>query len=172
MFTRPSRGFRSAHAMCALFMFLFPGFATGQKISPPSKPAFAVPPRSPGLVILTGGGGDALSYSLHNDVVAIALLTGTETPHSGEDIARAIKNNVFSGHQDVPLAVFIYPEPTPGKGDIALGVFIRGHLFRDDYTEKDMFDAKGLRDCTGQIVNKFKNPARRVDKKNALSGDW
>lgn len=124
------------------------------------------------LTILTGGAGEALSYSLHNDVVAIALLTGTETPHSAQDIAQAIKNNIFTGKQDIPLAVFIDPKPTSGKGDISMGVYIRGHHFRDDYTNKDVLDAKTLRECAGQIMNKFKTPDRRVDKNNALSGDW
>lgn len=172
MFTRPRGAVRPVHSLCALLMLSLPGFVAGQKTTPLPKPAIAVPALPPGLVILAGGAGDALSYSLHNDVVAITLLTGAETPHSGEDIARAIKNNIFTGRQDIPLAVFIYQEPAPGKGDIAMGVFIRGHLFRDDYTEKDILDAKGLRDCAGQIVNKFRNPARRVDKKDALSGDW
>lgn len=124
------------------------------------------------LIIMTGGAGEALSYSLHNDVVAIALLTGTETPHSAQDIAQAIKNNIFTGKQDIPLAIFIDPKPTPGKGDISMGVYIRGHHFRDDYTNKDVLDAKTLRECAGQIVNKLKTSDRRIDKNNALSGDW
>lgn len=172
MFTQPRGAVRPVHSLCTLLMLLLPGFAAAQKISPTPKPAIAVPAPPPGLVILSGGGGDALAYSVRNNVVAIALLTGSETPHSGEDIARAIKKNIFSGEQDVPLAIFIYPKQTPGKGDIAMSVYIRGNHFRDDYTEKNTFDAKSLRNCAGQIVNKYKDPSRFIDLQNVLSKEW
>lgn len=158
------KGVGPVQFICTIILFFIPFIAVGQGAGNGKE--------EPPLVILTGGGGDALSYSVRHNVVAIALLTGEYTPHSGEAIAKAIKDNIFSGKQDVPLAIFIYPEQTPGKGDIGMVVYIRGNKFRDDYTEKNTFDAKALRNCAGQIVNKYKDPNRFIDQKNVLSKEW
>lgn len=155
----------------ALLMLLLAGWsalAAGQVTGKTTSPS-----QTPGLVVFSGGRGDALGYSLdHDDCVTIALLTGTETIHSGHEVARAIKNKIFSGHQEAPVAVFVDPKPTPEKADIVMVVYLRGHRFRDDHAGANILDAKALKDCAGQIVNKLRNPARRVDKENALSGDW
>ncbi len=122
----------------------------------------------PSMVWQYGEAADAQTYSNKHDVIAFVCSIGENSPYTDEQIVNAIDQNVFTGDIEAPIAIFISPEKMKGKEGSVFEAYIRGQSYRDDYTGEKYLSAQELVDTAPQMVNKFKNYSRAIDKEAIL----